>query len=171
MRIFLQFFIFICVCLLTVDAAFAREHIQSFVCRAQLNKVGVMQVHESIEVDSLTHFHKPLFRIIDTRTSHNEHSHRFDIKVESVTDGNNKPIRYSVKNHPGAVSIRLDKGHSHKGENGRFIINYEVRGVANFHESHPQLVYDVTGHHWHVTIDNQAGDDFHETWLHLSLHS
>lgn len=156
MRFLLQLLCTICLFLTTANVALAREYIETFVSKAQVNKVGVMKVTESIEVDALRHVRKPLYRIIDTRTFHSDHTHRFNIKVDSVTDSHNKPVKYSVKNHRGAVSIRLHKSHIKRGGKVKYVLKYEVRGIANFHESHPQLVWDVTGHNWPVEIKNAA---------------
>ena len=130
----------------------AREVIDRFVSKATLSQTGVLDVAEKYEANVRGHRHKPIYRIIDTQNYHEGHRHGFDVKIISVVDSNGKKEKISKKHHRDGVSVCLDK--RHVGKSGRFnyTLNYQVRGVANFHENHPQLIWDVTGAHFPLAI-------------------
>ena len=152
MRFCLEILFFLCLSLSLAGKASARETIDSFVADARLNKVGTMEVLETIEVDATGHRHIPLYRIIETSCRHKNQTHKHEILIKSLTDGSGKPVKYSKKLHGGAVSIRLDKRHRASSGKSKFNLKYEVRGLAGFTENHPQIVWDVTGNNWPVEI-------------------
>lgn len=154
MRLFSLLLLSLCVSLFLQSSVLAREVITSFVSDASLNESGVMSVRETIDVDLSSHRHKSLYRIIETQTHHKDHNHRYGVVVRSVKDRNGRHLKFSSKKLNGAVSIRLEKRHISKQKTNRFFIDYELRGVANFHENHPQLVFDVNGFHFPCPIEN-----------------
>lgn len=131
----------------------AREVVRSFVSDAELSKVGVMDVTEHIKVDVRGHRQKSLYRIIDTGVSHKGHRHNFDVKVVSVLDGKGHQVRFSQKRHSSGVVLGLDKSHAGRSGEMVFVIKYQVRGVANFKENRPQLVWEINGDNFPLPIE------------------
>ena len=144
--------VFFAVALLTSSAQSASaEKIRSFIADATLQENGRLIVKETLDIDTSGASRNGIVRVIPSEIEEKGISHRFDVRVHSVTDENGRRVQFSAKQHGGAVTVHIATAHG--AENQKFVVSYEARGVCNFNKKHPQLYFPFTGNNWPFTIE------------------
>ncbi len=114
------------------------------------NDIATMRVRESItalfpEFDQ----NRGILRAIPKTYLDNDVS----LKILSVTDQNNSPYQYTSSTENDNLVLRIgDPNKFVRGET-TYIIEYQIKNVINFQETHSELYWDVNGDQWPQPTD------------------
>jgi len=113
---------------------------------------GSLRIVETILADFGSQQKHGIFRDIPVVYSYDQQNDRvYDLSVESVTDRNGQPQKYSVSQDGSLVSIKIGDPNRTVSGPQSYKITYRVRGALNAFPEHDELYWNVTGN-WPVRM-------------------
>jgi len=118
---------------------------------------GGLLVKETIQYDFGSAQRHGIFRVIPVRENYvaEEHHDRvWPVDVLSVAGSEGTPAQFQVEEEGNDLRIRIgDPDRTITGAH-TYEITYRVRGAYNAFDDHDELVWDVVGNEWPVTIES-----------------
>ncbi len=143
------------VCGVTSAHAQLAERIVRFDADLTVESSGGLLVKETIVYDFGTAARHGIFRTIPVRENYvaeDNHDRVWPIDVLSVAASEGTPARYQLEEEGNELRIRIgDPDRTITGTH-TYAITYRVSGAFNGFIDHDELVWDVVGHAWPVTI-------------------
>jgi len=145
-------FIFFVACFLPVSAS-AQEHIEDFTQTTNINTDGTVDITENILYDFGSNTRHGIYRDIPyIKTNNDGKRYSMNIKVDSVTDEEEREHQYAVSRDGGTLRIKI--GDPDKTITGMhtYKIQYKASGALTYFEDHDELYWNITGNNWTVPI-------------------
>jgi len=149
---FRKFVLYLILLFFITIPVYAKEQINSFDARYLISGDGTVRVEENIEYEFSNVYKHGIFREIPYNYKINGNNYNLAIDVDSVTDFNGNPYKFSVKRNNGVLNIRIgDPDKTITGIHGYRIV-YFVRRVVQFEEKEDIFYWNITGNEWKVPI-------------------
>jgi uncharacterized membrane protein YgcG len=131
--------------------------ITSFQSDITIAKDSTLIVKEDIKVDFGSQLKHGIFRTIPVRYRFDDtHDRYFDISIQSITDGGNRPLRYSDSVQGADLVIKIGDPDLKVSGPQRYVITYKVAGAMNSFADHDELFWNVDGALWPIAKSNVA---------------
>jgi uncharacterized membrane protein len=85
------------------------------------------------------------------------------LKVFSVTNDSESPLKYQVKRVGSVVHIRIGDPKRYVRERQVYLITYRVKNAILFFEDHDEFYWNVTGNDWKAPIQEASANVYLET--------
>ncbi len=132
--------------LLTVPAR--AEVIRSFHADVRLQSDTSLDVAETIVMDFEGAQKHGIYRTIPVRFTRDKNSYSVPLQVQSVTDENGVPYRYTTSRNWSDINIKIgDPDRTISGVH-TYRIRYTVRRAVNFFGGAPEVYWNATGNEW-----------------------
>lgn len=133
-------------------AAAEAEEIRSFDVDIKTFKDSSFLVTEKIDYDFGDVERHGIHRVIPILYTRGHDDYRIDLKLDKVIDERGTPYEVQKLISGEKVNIRIGSpGYTMKGRH-LITVQYRVRHGVNFFDGTPEIVWNVTGHDWHVPI-------------------
>jgi len=132
-------------------------HIKNFESEIQANKDSSLLIAEMITVDygDLQNKHG-IFRVLPTRVRTDEKTFKTPVKLISITDFNNRPLKYKTIKDRYKKTITWKIGDPNKIVTGvnYYKIVYQVKNAIRFqNKNFDELYWNLVGTAWDIPID------------------
>jgi hypothetical protein len=136
---------------------FAQEKIDNFYSEININKNGIINVLEDIKYDFGSLYKHGIYRNIPyIKTNQDGKKYILDIKVQSVTDENNKDYTYTLLRENQNLKIKIGDADRIISGTHSYLINYLVSGALTYFNDYDELYWNATGNEWQVPIINSS---------------
>lgn len=142
----------ICSASLYASPSHSTDVITDFRSFIYVNKDASLYVSESIEIYFGKGSHYGIARVIPLTEEINQQKHSFYVSVKSVSrDGITVPHLDFIENNNLRIAI-VERGRELNGQH-KYAITYNVKGAVREGESRPEIVWNVTGNQWPMSIE------------------
>ncbi len=151
-ELFLTLLCFISLNLILSTKTYA-EKIDSFNSDVQINKDGTVDIVETIKYDFETSQKHGLLRnLYIKRTNQDGKTYITDIFVNSVTNENGQPYKYSTSKIGNYMELKV--GDADKLITGKktYILKYKINGALTYFTDHDEFYWNLIGFDWNYPI-------------------
>src|SRR6185436_564010 len=117
---------------------------------------GELHIIENIDVD-FTAFNHGILRAIPDYYK----KHKLELHVNGITSNSGAPTGYTTYGSGGNTVLKIGDAHSTITGKQNYRLDYTIKNVITFYESHDELFWDVNGDQWQQT--------FNAIWLTIHL--